>query len=68
MTQLILNVPEHAKQYCFESKGEIREEFKRNATSMDYTNDRSVYDLHYNKIHKDLMGTIPLCYTNIIVY
>jgi hypothetical protein len=34
------------------SKGEIREEFKRNATSTDYLNDRSVYDPHYNKIHK----------------
>lgn len=41
------------KQYCFESKGEIREEFKRNATSMDYINDRSVYDLQNNKIHKE---------------
>jgi len=41
------------KQYCFESKGEIREESKRNATSMDYINDRSVYDLNYNKIHKE---------------
>jgi hypothetical protein len=41
------------KQYCFESKGEIREEFKRNAICMDYINDRSVYDLHYNKIQKE---------------
>jgi hypothetical protein len=40
------------KQYCFESKGEIREEFKRNATSMDYINDRSAYDLQ-NKIQKE---------------
>jgi hypothetical protein len=40
------------------SKGKIREEFKRNATCMGYINDRSVYDLHYNKIHKESLDTL----------